>query len=201
MFVDQPAQTIHLRRTDAPQTPEVLGVAPAFEVSAEYFAEESRLCHRGAELQRGNALPETPGAHPADAETRRQRLGVGGADDHPAVAVESLHRRLQRRGVLEFGVQGVFDDRHAIGPGQLGQPSFRCLGHAGAKRVMNVRHGDDGLDAFFGKQQFERVERDTAIGVGGHLDGAQAKMVDQRDEVEIGRRLDGDRVPGASHTA
>ena len=179
----------------------MLRIAAGLKVGAEHLAEKRRLRQRGAELERGNPAPEAPRFHPADAEARRQSLGVGGAEDHPAVAIEGFHRRLQRRGVLQFGVERVLDDGDAPGLRQRRQTLLGSHRHAGAKRIVHARHGDHGLHAPFGQQQFQRVERHALAGVRGNLDGAQAEVFGQRNQVEIGRRFERDGIARPGNAA
>ena len=175
--VDQTAQTVDLPGIDTAQAAQMLRVAARLQEGAQHFAEKSRLRDRGGEFQAGDATLVAPRLHPADAKTRRQRLGVGRAQDHPAVAIEGLHRRLQRRGVLHLGIQRVLDHRHAIGLREFGEALLAGDRHAGAERVMHARHGDDGLHAFLREQQLQRVERHALIGMRRHLDHAQAEVI------------------------
>ena len=101
---------------------------------------------------------------------------------------------------MQLSVQRVLDDRDAPGLRQRCQALLMSDRHAGAQRIMHTRDGDDGLDAFFGEQKLQRIERNTVVRVCRHLDGAQAKMLDQRNQIEIGGRLDRHRIAGLSES-
>ena len=103
-------------------------VTAALQEGRQRFRQQLRLGHRRHRLQLAQRLVETAAADPADAKIRRQRFGKAGAKQHPAIAIERLHRRRQRATELDLGIQPVFNQRHLMIVHQPRQPLFAASG-------------------------------------------------------------------------
>ena len=85
---------------------------------------------------------------------------------------------------------------------QRDEPLLVRIGHHAAERVLQMRHGDDGLDVVVGiERHFQRFDRQARLRTGRNLQRAHAKTFEHLQEAVEGGRFDRDGVAGLGHGA
>ena len=201
VFGHQLAQPSHLFAIQPAHAVQVVLVAAGFQIRRHRIAEQLRLATGGLEFQQRDALGEAAAIQPADTVIRRQCLGKPTDHHHPAIAIEGLQQGRRRFAELQLGIHRIFDQRQLPCVDQFGQALFGGCRHGAAQRVVHGRHHHQCGQRRVLQHRFQCIDIQAVLRVGGQLDGPQAEVGQQRVQVEVGRRLDADRITGLGDRA
>ncbi|SOY46732.1 conserved hypothetical protein [Cupriavidus taiwanensis] len=191
------AALLHLQHVA--QLAQVLVVAAMLQIFGQRHLRRHAGRQRGHQLEPLDRLAKAARRDPADAEARRQGLGERAAMHHQAMRIEGLGRQRAAVAEIEFAIDVVLDQRHLVARQQGHQRLLLVLRHAGAERILELRHEPARLDRVARKRRVERAQVDAFGGVDRDLDGLEPQPLQclQRG-VEAGR-FDRDHVARLRH--
>jgi len=165
-----------------------------FQIGCDCVTQQLRFPAGGLEFQQCDALGEAAALQPADAIVRRQRLGKATDHHHPAVAIKGFQQGCRRFAELQLGIHRIFDQWQLARVDQFGQALLGHCRHGAAERIVHGGHHHQCGQRRVLQQRIQRIHVEPVLRVGGQFDGLQAQVGQQRVEVEVGRRLDADRI-------
>ncbi|KAG1249442.1 hypothetical protein G6F65_019128 [Rhizopus arrhizus] len=156
-----------------PELPQVAVAAAFFQIGRDGGLGRRGGGQAGGQLVAHDLARVAAGRHPAYAIARRQRLRKRRAVHHDAFLVERLGRTWPRFAEVEFAVDVVFDQRHAVLGQQLDQRFLLAVGHQAAQRILERRHQPAGARAVLQDGLLQRLQVDAFARMRRHFDGMQ----------------------------
>ncbi|MCY1199811.1 hypothetical protein D9M72_112280 [compost metagenome] len=181
------------------ELPQVAVEAAFLQVGGDGGLRGRRGGQAGGELVAHDLARVAARGHPAHAIARRQGLGERRTMHHDAVAVEGLGGPRPVLAEIQFAVDVVFDQRHAVPRQEAHERFLFVVRHQAAQGILEGGHEPAGARPMPQDGFFQRLQVDAFARVRGHFDGVQVVALQRLQRgVESGGFHD-HRVAGLGH--